>query len=177
MAEAEDNRILMVGLDCAGKTTMLYRLKQGEVVVTAPTIGFNVESMQFRNMNFTVWDIGSQNSKIRPLWRHYFKQTQGIIFVVDSTDEARMTTAQAELSQMLDDKLLRNTTLLVVANKQDLPNAMSTDDVAAKLGLNKLQHHRWTVKPTSAVDGTGIAEAMDWLADELDTSVRTRSSL
>merc|ERR1719502_2064445 len=104
---------MIVGLVGAGKTTMLYRMKRDEVVSTVPTIGFNVETVQFRDMNFTVWDVGSQNSKIRPLWRHYFKQTQGIIFVVDSTDEARMTTAQAELSQMLDDKLLRNPTLLV----------------------------------------------------------------
>merc|ERR1719460_2889578 len=121
MADAEDSRILMVGLDCAGKTTMLYRMKQGEIVVTAPTIGFNVEAVQFRNMNFTVWDIGSQNDKIRPLWRHYFKQTQGLIFVVDSTDHARMEVARRELTQMLQEKQLRNTALLVIANKQDLP--------------------------------------------------------
>merc|ERR1719446_1918031 len=109
MAEAEDARILMVGLDCAGKTTMLYRMKQGEIVVTAPTIGFNVETVRFRDMNFTVWDIGSQNGKVAPLWRHYFKGTQGLIFVVDSTDHARIDVARQELARILEEKSLTNT--------------------------------------------------------------------
>jgi ADP-ribosylation factor protein 1 len=172
MADAEDSRILMVGLDCVGKTTMLYRMKQGEVVTTAPTIGFNVEAVQFRNMNFTVWDIGSQNDKIRPLWRHYFKQTQGLIFVVDSTDHARMEVARRELTQMLQEKQLRNTALLVIANKQDLPGAMAADEVAPKLGLHRLQRGKWTVKPACAVDGSGLSEALDWLATELESPAR-----
>lgn len=186
MVDAEDARILMVGLDCVGKTTMLYRMKQGEVVVTAPTIGFNVESVQFQNMNLTVWDVGSQNDKIRPLWNHYFRQTQGIIFAVDSTDRARIQVARDELMQMLQEKHLQNTPVLVLANKQDLPSAMSVDEVADKLGLSSLQRGGWTVKPTCAVDGIGLSDGLDWLAGELaapKTSPRpwpfrrTRSSL
>lgn len=184
--ETQDSaRILMVGLDCAGKTTLLYRMKQGEAVATAPTIGFNVETVQFRNMSFTVWDIGSQNDKIRPLWQHYFKHTQGLIFVVDSTDHARIEVARTELAQMLQETSLQNTALLVLANKQDLPGAMSTDEVAAKLDLHSLQRGSWTVKPACAVDGSGLTEALDWLSAELDEPasrprsafVRARSSL
>lgn len=78
-------RILMVGLDAAGKTTILYKLKLGEVVTTIPTIGFNVETVEYKNISFTVWDVGGQD-KIRPLWRHYFQNTHGLIFVVDSND-------------------------------------------------------------------------------------------
>ena len=74
-----------VGLDAAGKTTILYKLKLGEVVTTIPTIGFNVETVHYKNITFTVWDVGGQD-KIRPLWRHYYEDAQGLIFVVDSTN-------------------------------------------------------------------------------------------
>merc|ERR1712071_214832 len=90
-------RILMVGLDAAGKTTILYKLKLGEIV-TIPTIGFNVETVEYKNICFTVWDVGGQD-KIRPLWRHYFQNTQGLIFVVDSNDRERITEAQEELQK------------------------------------------------------------------------------
>ena len=81
----QEMRILMVGLDAAGKTTILYKLKLGEAVTTIPTIGFNVETVEYKNISFTVWDVGGQD-KIRPLWRHYYQNTQGLIFVVDSND-------------------------------------------------------------------------------------------
>ena len=71
----KDVRILMVGLDAAGKTTILYKLKLGEIVTTIPTIGFNVETVEYKNISFTVWDVGGQD-KIRPLWRHYYQNTQ-----------------------------------------------------------------------------------------------------
>jgi len=86
---SEEVRILMVGLDAAGKTTILYKLKLGEVVTTIPTIGFNVETVEYKNISFTVWDVGGQD-KIRPLWRHYYANTQGIIFVIDSNDRDRV---------------------------------------------------------------------------------------
>merc|ERR1712013_244699 len=92
----QEMRIPMVGLDCAGKTTILYKLKLGEIVTTIPTIGFNVETVHYNNTNFTVWDVGGQD-KIRPLWRHYFQNTQGLIFVVDSNDQERIAEAAAEL--------------------------------------------------------------------------------
>lgn len=120
-------RILMVGLDAAGKTTILYKLKLGEIVTTIPTIGFNVETVEYKNISFTVWDVGGQD-KIRPLWRHYFQNTQGLIFVVDSNDRERAQEAQEELQKMLGEDELREATLLVFANKQDLPNAMSSAD-------------------------------------------------
>ena len=89
----KEMRILMVGLDAAGKTTILYKLKLGEIVTTIPTIGFNVETVEYKNISFTVWDVGGQD-KIRPLWRYYFQNTQGIIFVVDSNDRDRIAEAR-----------------------------------------------------------------------------------
>ena len=93
-------RILMVGLDAAGKTTILYKLKLGEIVTTISTIGFNVETVEYKNICFKVWDIGGQD-KIRPLWRHYFENTQGLIFVVDSNDRERIQEGAEELQKMV----------------------------------------------------------------------------
>jgi len=113
----KDIRILMVGLDAAGKTTILYKLKLGENVTTIPTIGFNVETVEYKNVNFTVWDVGGQD-KIRPLWRHYFMNTQALIFVVDCNDRDRVAEARDELHRMLGEDELQNAILLVFANKQ-----------------------------------------------------------
>merc|ERR1719156_91928 len=96
-----DMRILMVGLDAAGKTTILYKLKLGEVVTTIPTIGFNVETVDYKNISFTVWDVGGQD-KIRTLWRYYYQGTNGAIFIVDSSDRDRIEDAREELFKMLD---------------------------------------------------------------------------
>jgi len=166
-------RILMVGLDAAGKTTILYKLKLGEVVTTIPTIGFNVETVEYKNISFTVWDVGGQQ-KIRPLWRHYYQNTQGVIFVVDSNDRDRVDdskecedSAKEELSRMLAEDELRDAVLLVFANKQDLPNAMKVQEVTERLGLNKLRNRQWYIQGTSAPTGDGLYEGLDWLSATL----------
>jgi len=165
-------RILMVGLDAAGKTTILYKLKLGEIVTTIPTIGFNVETVEYKNISFTVWDVGGQD-KIRPLWRHYFQNTQGLIFVVDSNDRERIdgdNGARDELHRMLAEDELRDAVLLIFANKQDLPNAMSASELTDKLGLNELRNRRWYIQATCAVQGNGLYEGLDWLSNELAKS-------
>uniref|UniRef100_A0A6M2CPK9 ADP-ribosylation factor n=1 Tax=Rhipicephalus microplus TaxID=6941 RepID=A0A6M2CPK9_RHIMP len=159
-------RILMVGLDAAGKTTILYKLKLGEIVTTIPTIGFNVETVEYKNICFTVWDVGGQD-KIRPLWRHYFQNTQGLIFVVDSNDRERITEAQDELQKMLSEDELRDAILLLFANKQDLPNAMPVGELTEKLGLNQLRNRRGYIQSTCATQGQGLYEGLDWLSNEL----------
>jgi len=161
-----DVRILMVGLDAAGKTTILYKLKLGEVVTTIPTIGFNVESVEYKNISFTVWDVGGQD-KIRPLWRHYYQNTQGLIFVVDSNDRERVEDAREELHRMLNEPELGTAVLLVFANKQDLPKAMPTAEVAEKLGLHSLRGRVWHIQGTCATTGDGLYEGLDWLSATL----------
>lgn len=162
----KEMRILMVGLDAAGKTTILYKLKLGEIVTTIPTIGFNVETVEYKNIQFTVWDVGGQD-KIRPLWRHYFQNTQGIIFVVDSNDRDRVPEAREELQRMLNEDELRDALLLVFANKQDLPNAMSVAEITDKLGLHSLRQRTWYIQSTCATSGDGLFEGLDWLATEI----------
>ncbi|XP_072769823.1 ADP-ribosylation factor 5-like isoform X2 [Nerophis lumbriciformis] len=159
-------RILMVGLDAAGKTTILYKLKLGEIVTTIPTIGFNVETVEYQNISFTVCDVGGQD-KIGPLWRHYFQNTQGLIFVVDSNDRERVQEAADELSKMLQEQELSDAVLLVFANKQDLPNALTVSDLSDTLGLNALRTKAWHIESTCATQGTGLYEGLEWLSTEL----------
>merc|ERR1712054_711822 len=159
----KEMRILMVGLDAAGKTTILYKLKLGEVVTTIPTIGFNVETVEYKNISFNVWDIGGQD-KIRKLWRYYYANTQGLIFVIDSNDRDRIEDAKEELFKMLSEDEMRDAVLLVFANKQDLPNSMTAAEVTEKLGLQSMQNRRWFMQSTCATTGDGLYEGLDWLS-------------
>lgn len=108
-------------MSASGFDALLINLARlGEIVTTIPTIGFNVETVEYKKILFTVWDVGGQD-KIRPLWRHYYQNTQGIIFVVDSNDRERMDEARDELQRMLNEDELKDAYLLVFANKMDLP--------------------------------------------------------
>ncbi|KAK1932662.1 ADP-ribosylation factor family protein [Babesia divergens] len=162
----QDVRILMVGLDASGKTTILYKLKLGEVVTTIPTIGFNVETVEYKNISFTVWDVGGQD-KIRPLWKHYYTNTQAVIFVVDSNDRARIKDAREELHKMMNEDELRDAFLLIYANKQDLPNAIPATELSNELGLNQFGNRTWYIQAACATQGTGLYEGMDWLTNAL----------
>merc|ERR1712187_113754 len=162
----QEMRILMVGLDAAGKTTILYKLKLGEIVTTIPTIGFNVETVEYKNISFTVWDVGGQD-KIRPLWRHYYQGTQGLIFVVDSNDRDRAEDAREELNKMLNEDEMRDAVLLVFANKQDLPNAMPAAGVTEKLGLHNMRNRQWFIQSACATTGDGLYEGLDWMSRTL----------
>nr|GEY82689.1 ADP-ribosylation factor 2-like [Tanacetum cinerariifolium] len=168
-------RILMVGLDAAGKTTILYKLKIGEIVTTIPTIGFNVESVEYKNISFTVWDIGGQD-KLRPLWRFYFQNTEGIIFAVDSNDRDRVLEARDELHKILNEDELRDAVLLVLANKQDLPNAMNAAEITDKLGLHSLRKRPWYIQSTCATSGEGLYEGLDWLSKNIANKDEARNS-
>merc|ERR1711865_543330 len=165
----KDCRILMVGLDAACKTTILYKLKLGEVVTTIPTIGFNVETVEYKNLSFTVWDVGGQD-KIRPLWRHYYQGTNGLIYVVDSNDRDRVEDAREELTKMINEDEMRDAVVLVFADKQDLPNAMTAAEITEKLGLHNLRNRQWFIQSACATTGDGLYEGLDWLSRTLSSS-------
>ena len=131
-------RILMVGLDAAGKTTILYKFKLGEVVTTIPTIGFNVETVEYKNISFTMWDVGGQD-QIRRLWRHYYKCTSGLANVEDSNDRDMTEHAREELHKILNEDAMRDAVVLVFSNKQDLPNAVPAPEIFEKLSLGDLR--------------------------------------
>lgn len=160
-----ETKILMVGLDAVGKTTILYKLRLGEVSTTIPTIGFNVEELKHNGsklVNFTAWDVGGRD-KIRALWRHYYRNTNALVFVVDSNDGERIEEAKDQLHIMLCEDELKDVPLLVFANKQDLPGAMPTAALCEKLGLNQLRQRLWYIQASSAITGHGLFEGLDWL--------------
>lgn len=124
----------MLGLDAAGKTTILFKLKLNETVNTIPTIGFNVENLTYKNLEFNCWDIGGQ-FKLRSLWQHYFENTQGLIYVVDSSDRDRIAESAEALAMILSDESMSGVPVLVYANKMDLPNSMTVPQISESLGL------------------------------------------
>eukprot|EP00438_Fugacium_kawagutii_P022821 Skav208213 [mRNA] locus=scaffold2026:355220:355774:+ [translate_table: standard] len=171
MIGKQEMRFLMVGLDAAGKTTILYKLKLGEVVTTIPTIGFKVETAEYKNLSVVVWDLGGQD-KFRPLWRHYYEDYQGtiaLIYVVDSNDCDRIEDAREELTKMLNEDEMRDVPLLVFAHKQDLPQAMTAAEVTEKLGLNTLRHRQWFIQESCGATGDGLYEGLDWLSRTLSS--------
>eukprot|EP01002_Notosolenus_urceolatus_P013827 NODE_4806_length_763_cov_15.277311_g4009_i0.p1 GENE.NODE_4806_length_763_cov_15.277311_g4009_i0~~NODE_4806_length_763_cov_15.277311_g4009_i0.p1 ORF type:complete len:205 (+),score=31.88 NODE_4806_length_763_cov_15.277311_g4009_i0:78-617(+) len=167
MFGSKEVRILILGLDNAGKTTILFKLQVGEVVTTVPTIGFNVETIKYNNLKFQVWDLGGQTS-IRPYWRCYYSNTDAIIYVVDSNDRDRIGIAREELYAMLEEDELADTILMVFANKQDLPHAMPVQEVAERLGLDQLKNRQWSIHKTSAVQGEGLYDGLDWLCNAIN---------
>ena len=152
----------MLGLDAAGKTTILDKLKLGEVVSSVPTIGFNVETVEFQKVKFTVWDVGGQD-KIRQLWKHYYQNTQALIYVVDSSDKERIQVAREELQKMLAEDELKDAVLLVLANKQDM-GVMSVSEVVEKLGLHTMRAREWNIQGTCALTGDGLSDGFTWLS-------------
>lgn len=163
-------RILILGLDGAGKTTILYRLQVGEVVTTIPTIGFNVEQVTYKNLTFQVWDLGGQTS-IRPYWRCYYSNTDAIIYVVDSSDRDRIGISKDELLTMLKEEELRDAILVILANKQDMENCMSVAEVHRALGLENLKDRTFQIFKTSAKEGEGLNDSMDWLSNALHSKL------
>ncbi|GKA59403.1 zinc finger MYM-type protein 1-like protein [Tanacetum coccineum] len=132
--------------------------------------GFNVETVEYKNISFTLWDVGGQD-KIRTLRRHYFQNTQGLIFMVDNNDRDRVVEARDELHMMLNEDELRDAVLLVFANKQDLPNAMNAVEITDKLGLQFLRQRHWYIQSTCATSGEGLYEGLDWLSNNIANKV------
>eukprot|EP00808_Paulinella_micropora_P025825 g38424.t1 len=163
----QEVRVLILGLDNAGKTTILYKLYAPDRVVrTIPTIGFNVEQVKYENLNFSVWDLGGQTS-IRPYWRCYYHDTDAVIYVVDSADRDRLGLARKELWAVLEEEELKDAQLLVFANKQDQKNAASASEVASALGLHNIKNRQWYICKSAAVSGMGLQEGLSWLANAI----------
>lgn len=166
ISQSKEVRVLVLGLDNAGKSSILYRLQLGTVINTVPTVGFNLETLQYKNITFQVWDLGGQ-AGIRPYWRCYFSQTDAVIYVVDSTDRDRMGVAKHELFALLEEDELKNSLLLIFANKQDVKGAASESEVASHLGIAAITNRAWTIMKSSAHTGLGLTEGMDWLCEKI----------
>lgn len=175
MFKEKPTRVLMLGLDAAGKTTILYKLQLNELVTSIPTIGFNVEQLKYKGLDMTIWDVGGQD-KIRALWRYYFENTDALIYVVDSADPDRLGEARDELHKMCADDALRNACVLVLANKQDTHNALSADKVGETMQMSAIRKQQWYLQPCSAVTGSGLYEGLDWMQKTLRDQRRNKTA-
>lgn len=162
--------ITILGLDSAGKTTILYRLQFNEFVNTVPTKGFNAEKVKVAlgcpgTVTFHFWDVGGQE-KLRPLWKSYTRCTDGIVFVVDSVDAERMDEAKTELHKLARSMECQGVPMLIVANKQDLRNSMTLAEIEKMLALGELGASTpWHLQPSCAIIGDGLLEGLERLYD------------
>ncbi|RLU17019.1 hypothetical protein DMN91_011088 [Ooceraea biroi] len=164
-----DMRVVILGLDGAGKTSILSAMR-GVTLSSPPipTIGFNVESLEYQNLVFTLWDVSGQQ-KFRPLWKHYYHNTQAVIFVVDASDRSRFEEAQNELSKILYERELKDALFLIYANKQDIAGCASVEELTDVLGLHKLCCARaWHIQGSSLItNASGTLQGLDWLTQQL----------
>ncbi|KAG1672716.1 hypothetical protein FOA52_005194 [Chlamydomonas sp. UWO 241] len=159
-------RILVLGLDNAGKTTILRALSEEDITTITPTQGFNIKSLQKDGFNLNIWDIGGQRS-IRPYWRNYFDSTDALIYVIDSADKNRLQESGIELSQLLEEEKMTSVALLVFANKQDLVGAATADEIADELNLIGIRDRPWQIQACSAKDGEGLEEGLAWVMKQI----------
>lgn len=165
-ADDTECKIVIVGLNNAGKTTILYKLHLGQVVLTQPTIGSNVEEVKHDQITFQVWDLGGQEN-LRANWSTYFDETDAVIFVVDSNDQENVVLAKMELFNVVLHEELKYACLLVLANKQDILGARSAGDLAEDLSLHTIRTHEWHIQSCSALTGEGLQEGLSWVASRI----------
>ncbi|XP_054613093.1 ADP-ribosylation factor-like protein 3 [Dunckerocampus dactyliophorus] len=158
----QEVHLLLLGLDNAGKTTLLKQLAAEDISHITPTQGFNIKSVQSSGFKLNVWDIGGQR-KIRPYWKNYFENTDVLIYVIDSSDNKRFEETSLELSELLEADELAAVPLLVFANKQDLMTAISASDLAESLNLHTVRDRMWQVQACSAITAEGVQDGMSWV--------------
>ncbi|CAH3131194.1 ADP-ribosylation factor-like protein 5B [Stylophora pistillata] len=162
----EEHKVIIVGLDNAGKTTILYQFLMSEVVHTSPTIGSNVEEVVWKNIHFLMWDIGGQES-LRSAWNTYYTNTEFLILVVDSTDRERLAVSKAELYNMLNHEDLRQAGVLIFANKQDIKGSMSVAEISEQLNLTSIKDHGWHIQACCALTGEGLYQGLEWITNHI----------
>lgn len=170
--QEKEIRILLLGLDNAGKTTLLRHLSSEDTSTVTPTKGFNVKSVVSQGISLNVWDIGGQRA-IRPYWANYYAGTHALIYVVDSSDLKRLDETNMELFDLLDEPKLAGVPVLVLANKQDLELSASATEVSSALGLTRIRDRAWQIQPCVAINGEGVSDGMKWLSSNLRGKEKT----
>ncbi|EMD41179.1 GTP-binding protein [Gelatoporia subvermispora B] len=162
----KEMRILFLGLDNAGKTTILKKLSGEDITGISPTLGFNIKTFVHRQYTLNIWDVGGQRT-LRPYWRNYFEQTDALVWVVDACDRMRMQDCKEELHSLLLEDRLAGASLLVLANKQDLPGSLSGPEIRDALDLDSIKSHHWKILPCSAITGENLVEGLDWVVNDV----------
>ena len=159
-------KIIILGMQNAGKTTILYHLSLGQFVQTSPTIGSNVEELNYNKIKIQAWDLGGQET-IRSVWDVYYINTDAVIYVIDSQDDEYSDESKEEFHKLLKNPKLYNAIILIFANKQDLPGAKPINQLIEEYEFNKIKNHLWKIQPCSAVKGEGLMDGIKWLSEQL----------
>jgi ADP-ribosylation factor-like protein 2 len=163
-------RLLVLGLDNAGKTTIVKKFNGEDIDTIAPTLGFNIKTLEYKEYKLNLWDIGGQTS-LRSYWRNYFEQTDGLIWVVDSADKRRLLDCKAELEKLLVEERLAGASLLVFANKQDIAGALTPQEIQEVLNLDAITKRHWCICSCSAVTGEGLVAGVDWMVADIASRI------
>ncbi|KAK3287368.1 ADP-ribosylation factor-like protein 2 [Cymbomonas tetramitiformis] len=170
-AKEREIRLLMVGLDNAGKTTIVKRMNGEDISSISPTLGFNIKSMSFKGFTLNVWDVGGQKT-LRSYWRNYYERTDGMIWVIDSADIRRLEDCRDELHKLLVEEKLAGASLLILANKQDISGALSPSEIEKVLQMEKFSSSRhWRILGCSAVTGDGLLDGFDWVVSDIASRI------
>ncbi|EPY35384.1 ADP-ribosylation factor-like 2 [Angomonas deanei] len=161
-------RILMLGLDNAGKTTCVKKFCGKETNSISPTLGFQITAFTFNGCTLNVWDVGGQQS-LRSYWRNYFESTDGLIWVVDSNDAVRLRDCKEELHALLQEERLAGASLLIFLNKIDIPTALSPSEIEEILDVDTIRKGKRHVHlcSCSARTGEGLLEGMTWIVSDV----------
>jgi len=170
----KEARILVLGLDNAGKTTILKKLSEEDITHIMPTQGFNIKSLVHEGFKLNVWDIGGQKT-IRPYWSNYFESTDALVFVIDSSDRRRLEESGSELNELLQDDRLAGIPLLVFANKQDLLQAQPAVEISDLLLLHNIRDRAWTIQACSGKTQEGLQDGMEWMVNTIDQPDRQKA--
>merc|ERR1712113_236713 len=154
----------------AGKTTVVKKFNAEDIDLISPTLGFNIKTLEYRGFKLNIWDVGGQTS-LRSYWRNYFEQTDGLIWVVDSADRARLNDCKAELQLLLQQERLAGASLLVFANKQDIAGACSAEEIREVLGLDSVDPRHWRIAACSAFTGEGLPAGVDWIVKDIASRI------
>ncbi|KAK9178767.1 hypothetical protein WN943_027960 [Citrus x changshan-huyou] len=171
--------VLILGIDKAGKTTLLEKLKSVYSNVEGlppdrivPTVGLNIGRIEVSNSKLVFWDLGGQPG-LRSIWEKYYEEAHAVVFVIDAACPSRFEDSKTALEKVLRNEDLQGAPLLILANKQDLPDAVSADELARYLDLKKLDERVCMFEAVSGYDGFGIKESVEWLVEVMERSKRT----
>ncbi|KAI5300435.1 hypothetical protein KEM56_002467 [Ascosphaera pollenicola] len=158
-------RVLMLGLDNAGKTTIVKKIMNEDVTTVSPTLGFIIKTIDWKGYKLNIWDVGGQKT-LRSYWRNYFEKTDALIWVVDATDRLRVEDCARELAGLLLEERLGGASLLVLLNKVDVEGCMGEGEVRAALRLEEIKTHTWMILRCSAMTGENLGEGLEWVVED-----------
>lgn len=178
--------LLLLGLDDAGKTTLLESLRHHYLGTTPPlslqippTVGLNIGKIEIDSKKLLIWDLGGQSS-LRGIWDKYFNEAHAILYVIDSTTSARLRETSIELDKLMKEPELQDVPILILCNKIDAVGAMPMEEIQQVIwreewgNTTRSRNRPVHLQPISALTGQGITKGIEWLLTVIPQSARTK---